>query len=519
MELDKSNIIINSCIGMEHTQILVEGDVIVPDSKPDMEMLLCCNATACIDNYDIINQRLSVKGAVNIEMLYLSEGGEQNVHSMEGEGAINDFINIKGIDENSLIIWDYCLTELQCKKINERKASYRAVIEFKAYAYNRININPVRNIEDIPKQQQIKEYIAYTDIVYSGREKITVKDELKLDGAKPNIQDILSLRLNIINKECYCNEDTLNVTGDIKTVMLYKGENESKPVEIFEGEMPLKATIQVDNVNQGMNCCVQPCIKNIYYNILPDEDGENRLVEIEAEICMYITVRENKECEVLRDAYCLNCNTVIDWEDITLERQVCTNKSQCPVKESISLDENAPDMLQIMVTNGRACIDNLEIMENKTLVEGVIQVSVLYVTQDDKMPIYCYKDNIPFKHIGETRGTCVGMQGRGIVNAEHIGVNMISDRQVEIRCMLDIELCINEQADDKYINDISFVPLTQEQLNNMAGIVVYTVKPGDTLWCLAKKFNTTVQDIVEINDIDNPDLIYPGERFIIVKRV
>ena len=40
----------------------------------------------------------------------------------------------------------------------------------------------------------------------------------------------------------------------------------------------------------------------------------------------------------------------------------------------------------------------------------------------------------------------------------------------------------------------------------------YTVKRGDTLSEIARKYNTTVNDLVEKNDIINPNLIYPGER-------
>ena len=47
----------------------------------------------------------------------------------------------------------------------------------------------------------------------------------------------------------------------------------------------------------------------------------------------------------------------------------------------------------------------------------------------------------------------------------------------------------------------------------------YVVQPGDTLWNLAKKFNTTVDDIVKINDIENPDLIYPGQKLLILKKI
>ena len=38
----------------------------------------------------------------------------------------------------------------------------------------------------------------------------------------------------------------------------------------------------------------------------------------------------------------------------------------------------------------------------------------------------------------------------------------------------------------------------------------YTVEPGDTLSDIAAKYDTTYQKIAELNDIENPNLIYPG---------
>lgn len=46
---------------------------------------------------------------------------------------------------------------------------------------------------------------------------------------------------------------------------------------------------------------------------------------------------------------------------------------------------------------------------------------------------------------------------------------------------------------------------------------IYIVRKGDTLTSIAKKFNTTVNNIVKNNNIINPNLIYPGQRLIIAK--
>ncbi len=43
----------------------------------------------------------------------------------------------------------------------------------------------------------------------------------------------------------------------------------------------------------------------------------------------------------------------------------------------------------------------------------------------------------------------------------------------------------------------------------------YTVKPGDTLWDIANAHHTTVSALAELNGIVNPGLIYPGQQLLI----
>ncbi len=43
----------------------------------------------------------------------------------------------------------------------------------------------------------------------------------------------------------------------------------------------------------------------------------------------------------------------------------------------------------------------------------------------------------------------------------------------------------------------------------------YTIKKGDTLWSISRMYNITVSELVKINNITNPNLIYAGETLII----
>ena len=43
----------------------------------------------------------------------------------------------------------------------------------------------------------------------------------------------------------------------------------------------------------------------------------------------------------------------------------------------------------------------------------------------------------------------------------------------------------------------------------------YTVKSGDTLSAIGARFDVSWQEIAKVNKIPNPDLIYPGQVFVI----
>jgi LysM repeat protein len=41
---------------------------------------------------------------------------------------------------------------------------------------------------------------------------------------------------------------------------------------------------------------------------------------------------------------------------------------------------------------------------------------------------------------------------------------------------------------------------------------VYVVKEGDTLSHIAEQYGTTVDELVKLNNIENPDMIHPGQE-------
>ena len=87
-----------------------------------------------------------------------------------------------------------------------------------------------------------------------------------------------------------------------------------------------------------------------------------------------------------------------------------------------------------------------------------------------------------------------------------------SDDNIEIKIDLNFVTTISSNADINIIDDI------QEDENkniNQHSMVIYFVKPGDSLWKIAKKFGSTVEEIARVNGIDVADKINIGKQLFI----
>lgn len=92
--------------------------------------------------------------------------------------------------------------------------------------------------------------------------------------------------------------------------------------------------------------------------------------------------------------------------------------------------------------------------------------------------------------------TWIGVQYTDRGRIAGIGGNV--DRDVYTR-----EIFLDDTSEIPQIDNPTEITNTQSEF--------YTVRRGDTLYEIAQRYGTTVQELASINNISNPNLIYPGQ--------
>lgn len=517
-ELVREKIFLDQSVGKESTQVLLEGDIIVPDVKPDMALILQTEPKVIIERVEVSADRVNFIGQLSISVLYMAKTAEKPVHNMTLTAPIDDFINMDGVSKEHWVTAKAELISIDYKMLNDRKLNYRAIVNITAHAERSDVHEMVVHIHDVSENQLLKSQLNINRTVENKSDRFTVKDQVSIPSNKPNVREVLQCSSSIINKEIQISAGRVSLSGDLLLTTLYRGDNEERLIEFVEHEIPFRSQIDVNDALEDMFADVDLQILDEYVQVHADSDGEDRQFEVEITLGVAMKVYSSEVLQTLEDAYCINKTLTFTKAKLKYPRLVCRNRNQTPVKEVVQLAKGSPDMLQIFRIKGTPHLDDVKITDDKAIVEGAIDTDILYVAESDDTPLYSFKTVIPYRQVVEVKGANSDMQVNVDISIDHASFNMLSGQETEVRFGLSFNAQVIEEQEVHVINHIEFEDMDMNELDKMASMTVYIVQSGDTLWTIAKRYNTPIDELMAINELDGHKIM-PGQKLLILKKV
>ncbi len=308
------------------------------------------------------------------------------------------------------------------------------------------------------------------------------------------------------------------VRGNLKLSTLYVGDTDDSILEVVEHEIPFNGYIDGNDITNKMLVQADLQIENKEIQPMADEDGEDRILNTEITIGTALKVTDSQEMELIEDAYYPGKPLSIQRETIRYPNIIGTSKSQFTVKETVVLEDNATPIMQIETVWANASIDDVITFQDKVEIQGVVTFEVLYIGENDASPIALVTQSVPFSQELEVKGSKENSNVHITSSIENVTSNMLSSNEIEVRATLIIDTIVTEEKEGEIITEIEFDETSDAANRSFASAVIYVVQRDDSLWSIAKQYNTTIEDILLLNDIENPEIIYTGQKLLILKK-
>lgn len=522
MELMKKNIHMNRWKGNAATQITLDDDFIVPDTLDDMAQVILDTGDIQIESVKNQGEKVAVKGKLSFQILYRkAEGGLQ---TLGGVIAFEEQINVPDLDEKDYIGVNWELDDLNASMINSRKLSVKSIVTlevrietlYDAQAASDVNLEASMTDGNV-QVETLKREVDVAAIAVRRKDTYRIKEDISLAGNKPNIDQILWNELRLRGVSSKPLDGQVHVEGELMVFVIYAGEGEEIPMQWLEESIPFSGEVDLPEAVEEMIPVIQVRLIHKELEAKPDYDGEMRELEIDAVLELDMKLYEEQQVDLLSDMYSTNRELVLQTGEVCFDKLLTRNMGKCKVAEKISIRQE-DRVLQICHNDGTVKIDEVEIKDGALYIEGVLEVHLLYLTADDTEPIKSATELIPFQYMAETPGITQNSVYQLNTGIEQLTAVMLGNDMVEIKAVIALDILVLQPVSEPVITNAAVEPMDVQKLQKLPGIVGYIVQPGDTLWNIAKKFHTTVDNIMAANGLSD-STISPGDSLILVKEI
>ena len=502
LETEKETVCINEKVGQIRKEVMVEGDVIVNDIKPDVLNIISTDGIACVYKKEVIDGKIRIDGSVNTYIMYLADDENGSVRSLNTVLDFTEMINIDGCNPEMTAKVCVDINNIECRILNGRKINVKTTLDISSKVYSNENIEIISNINNLDDIQVLNNNRIINSLIGEGSTRVYAKDTISVD-VSDEIAEVMKANIRITNKDIKLSYNKVLAKSDAEVNIIYLTEDNR--IKNINTKIPVMGFVDIENISDDSICDVDYQIKNL---IIKPNNGDMNSIYIEVEIEISCSAYETRDINLIEDLYSISSDLSFTQREIITMSEKQNLKDNCDIREQI----NIPEIGDNRVYNVKAIpkIINTSIMNGKIIYEGEINIELLFEMNSG---INSRTIQIPFNF--------------NIIN-EQIDENSIVDTDIDIirddfivnsgNIDANIELQFNVSVSkNDNLNIINEISQEETRDNNIYSMVIYFVKPGDTLWRIAKRFRSTVDDIAIINGIEDVNRINVGQQLYIPK--
>lgn len=507
---------VSKIVSEKKETIEIQGDMIVPDSKPDILNTINTSGNVCIYKKEVMDGKIKLDGNILIYIMYLADtDNDTNLNfensqndNIRGLNTCLDFsenINLPEIESGMNIDVIPKIKLIECKVINGRKIGIKATVEMQIKVYSQECIEIITDLNN-NNIQVLNKNMKINSVLGNGMTKASVKENISIPSTD-NLAEILNAQICLTDKDIKISYNKILAKAEVELKMMYLTEDGR--ICNYQGRLPLVGFIDMQNIKEENICETSYLIKNVIIKPNAIED-HSVYIEMEVEICCI--AYEEREIQMIQDMYCpgekmtFNRNQVNTITNKQFKRNICNIREKMNVPEL----ENG----NILDVDVKPIINKENKLNGKIIIEGELDVNFIF-SDNSAIGINTKQLTIPFEQTVddiETSDDC-----RIDTNID-VNSQEFSNQAGMVSANVDLNFETNMYR-NSVIPVISEVSTEEDENLEDYSVVIYVVKTGDSLWKIAKKFGSTVDDIVRVNGIERPDKINSGEKIYIPRYV
>ncbi|MGN0396321.1 MAG: SPOCS domain-containing protein [Coprococcus sp.] len=131
---------------------------------------------------------------------------------------------------------------------------------------------------------------------------------------------------------------------------------------------------------------------------------------------------------------------------ITTTNLKAAKYTQFTIDDDFNVSDAKSDIDKIITSIGNVLLEDIETLENKVRISGIVTFNMLYQSDDETVELENYEGDIPFEESVNVDGIMAGDKVDVGCNLEDLYVTMINSRKFEVRGLVGLKMWACEQV-------------------------------------------------------------------------
>ncbi|MBN4074337.1 MAG: peptidoglycan-binding protein [Alkaliphilus sp.] len=500
----------------ERVQNVIEGDILVPDSRPDISRIISVDGRIRVQGETIEDGKVIVEGTVNFNVLYVSESEEESLCNVESSTVFKQEIELENITPKMQSEVAVEIEHIDFTMNNERKIGVKAIANLTCNVIEKKNSEIMINAEGPDDLQILRNKFNYSSVIEKRSEEILIKDAFEIEDNLPEIKEIIKLNSRISEKETKITDKKIIVGGVLLVEIMYITEENRNLLCHYKMEIPFTNFIEMDEALSDMMYSSSIKLNSIDTKLIENIRGENRIIEIEAFVQLDAKIIENIEKNLIVDVYSPKQGLELEKKMILFSRRLETKEKSVSLSESLNVPVESPGIEKIVSVKAKTLVSDYHEEDGKIVIEGVLGIEVLYMAGSDLQLLYSFEQEIPFRQYVELGSAYEDIDAEIELSDARVKYELVGKNRIDIVANFDVECEVYLSEEAHLISEITEAEI-KEGIEERPSLTIYSIQSGDTLWEIAKKYNSTVEIIIESNNIEDPQNLKINEYLLIQK--
>jgi len=360
--------------------------------------------------------------------------------------------------------------------------------------------------------QSCRKRISWMQQKIAKKDTFRIKDEYILPAAKPDMEEIVYGDVSLRGVEVRALDDSFALKGDLHFMIFYYGGDTDR-LQYLELELPFAGTPECMGYGSDMIPDVEVHILKKDIQIKPDEDGEERILDIEVILDLTIRAYGEEAGDILEDFYALDRNLQPIYRELEYQELKDHHSTKMRLSQRVAVPEASPAILQLCGSSAMIRVDESVREEDGIRIEGVVELPILYITAEDTMPVYMIKGLLPFEeHVPQKEENALSYVVKPVI--DQVVLSLLDSREVDVKITMNLDVYLFGKETEQVIDGYEESEITEEELLNMPGLTGYYVQEGDSWWTVGRRYRISVDRLQQMNERITGEL-EPGMRLLI----